>query len=588
MRSLIDLSCSTVEAHIRALSISELLRLPLIQRYQLLDYLSALDVLRLTESEFTEGLDEEKIWEGRCEGTGIDFTHFRDQDPPKHKVMFSTSIAPKDVYFLSLWTGIDRVIKSAGSRGVMDDLMTLLFSDKMKRDYSKRIPNALGIKLKALTSAESEALPNDSVTMSNRDCMRDVLILVLESGYRPSYISYNALMTHLEMRGDHDLLEKVLSKVTAVATPGQEMTKMWFEILLENAMPTLKLGVKDDCLSHICSCMQRAAERKGIEQLVLYIMDEEIHYRRLAGFLRKMSVSHQITLLELVAPNSKINRLSNVWHQHLKYLISYLLDFIQMPTFQCLRLYGVVTSTAAKNLISTFLSTPCSSPQSLELDRMHLDTGSTFHENEQNLLMKNTFYRFKTLVIDSIDIEDAESLGMHKYLRIKSSRLQNSCSGKIDSSFASISDWLLTQPNLKIGFLELRDYAYVTNDICIPSTATIENMKLFITVVRDAQGQWKSQLFFTALTNPSLQELTWHCRYSVKFFSERFLKSSAFTELLSSSIINHPPRQSLTKLTITINNVFDYKQVHYIVTAAFPNCQFQCYTAAEEQRPQNN
>ncbi|KAL5516597.1 hypothetical protein EMCRGX_G001980 [Ephydatia muelleri] len=344
VRSLIDLSCSTVEAHIGALSISELLRLPLVQRYQLLDYLSALDVLRLDKRGFMEGLDEEKIWEGRCEGTGIDFTHCTDQDPPEHK----------------------------------------------------------------------------------------------------------------------------------------------------------------------------------------------------------------------------------------------------MPTFQCLRLYGVVTSTAAKNLISTFLSTPCSSPQSLELDRMHLDTGSTFHENEQTLLMKNTFYRFKTLVIDSIDIEDAKSLGMHKYLRIKSSRLQNSCSGKIDSSFASISDWLLTRPNLKIGFLELRDYAYVTNDICIPSTATIENMKLFITVVRDAQGQWKSQLFFTTLTNPSLQELTWHCRYSVKFYSERFLKSSAFTELLSSSIINHPPGQSLTKLTITINNVFDYKQVHNIVMAAIPNLQFQCYTAAEEQRPQNN
>ena len=259
MRSLNDSSCSAVVAHIGNLSLCGLLRLPLVQRYQLFDSLSLLEILRLESGGFTEGLNAEAVWKGRCEGTEIEV-------PPQLRI----SISNPEACFQFLWNKLDHVMKE-NNCAVVKPLVRLLFSNKTNDSFIKRIPTALKadfIRLytyrqKSGRDGDAQAVREQAAKVAG-DCAKSVLALVVESGYRPSYISYNSLMAYLDANQE-PLVEKLLSKVTAVATPGEEMTKKWFQIALDNPMPALKVGVKGDVPPSISVTIQRAAERKQID-----------------------------------------------------------------------------------------------------------------------------------------------------------------------------------------------------------------------------------------------------------------------------------------------------------------------------------
>ena len=589
-RSLKCWSCSVLAANIGAYPLCELLRLPLAQRYQLLDNLSSLEIWRLESDGFTEGLDTEAVWKERCAVTpitGIDFTHQKDQDPANFKIEFYTSITSRDAFFLSLWDKLDKMIKERKYVHI-ESLLSMLFGDKTTSDYSRRIPDTLRTAFGLMVSADQPTsngigvlnnefiLSPDSTKMVG-SCMKDVLNLVLETGYRPSHIAYNAMMSYLEENEEYTLLERLLSKTIAISTHGEGLGKKWFEILLGNSNTTLKLGIKGGYLSSVCIPVLKAAERKRIEELVLYIKDEEICFKKLSDFLHALSHRNQIVLLDITAYQSN---LSNYRYKldHFKTFISFLHCLIKEPKFQCLRLCGLVTTTAAKSLILNFLSTPSLNPQTLQIDRMYNDSdgdGSAVRERELQrhpLPRTNTFYSFKTLIIDSIDSESAKTLRMHKYLKIKEDTVKPSH----DCEYGSVSDWLLTLPNLKIGCLELKDYDRNCGKVNIPSTACIERMKIFLIFGhgRRRNLQWLSPMFITTWTNPSLQELTWHSRHNCN----GGLGFHDYAEGLESALLNHVPGRSLKKLRITINYYFDDESISEVVAAAFPALQFSCYT----------
>ena len=197
VRSLKDWSCSTVVAHIRNYSICELLRLPLAQRYQVLDRLPALQVWSLEYEGFTEGLDTEKVWKARCRGA-TDFTHSPDLNPPKLKIVFINSITSEDAYFLCLWNRLDRLV-TVKDQSSMVSLMRILFSDNHACDrehYLNRIPDVLRNKSVDFKDVRHRPSPvGVDKTKMACDCARDVLNLVLESGYRPSYITFNSVLS---------------------------------------------------------------------------------------------------------------------------------------------------------------------------------------------------------------------------------------------------------------------------------------------------------------------------------------------------------------------------------------------------------
>ena len=361
-------------------------------------------------------------------------------------------------------------------------------------------------------------------------------------------------------------------------THGKGLGKKWFEILLGNSNTTLKLGIKGGYLSSVCIPVRNAAERKQIEELVLYIEDEEICFKQLSDFLHALSHHNQIVLLDITAYQSNLSNY-RCKLDHFKTFISFLHCLIKEPKFQCLRLCGIVTTTAAKSLILNFLSTPSLNPQTLQIDRMYNDNdgdGSAISEKELQrhpLPRTNTFYSFKTLIIDSIDSEDAMILRMHKYLKVVDNAVHCMVKPSDHHEYGSVSAWLLALPNLKIGCLELKDYDHNCGKVNIPSTACIVRMKTFL-IFFDRNHQWLSPMFITTWTNPSVQELTWHSRHNRTGSLGRY----DFAEGLESTLLHHVPGRSLKKVRITINYYFEDEKISAVVAAAFPALQFSCYS----------
>ena len=264
VRSLKDLSYATVISYVLIgdYSMSELLRLPTVPRYQLFDTLTVLEIWRL-ETGKGKGLDTQCdtdiLWEGRM---GLDQDTARSEgNPPQLKIAFSKS----EACFQFVWNTLDHMISMRETKYVKP-LMQVLFSNKTDDSYIKRIPTALKLDfihlyVRAKRESESDRYQAAKVAC---DCAKHVLTLVLNSGYRPSYISYNSLMAYLD--GNEDaLLEKLLCSITAVATPSAEMTKKWFHLVLNNSMPALKLGVRGDFPPNMYIFVQRTAEKKKLE-----------------------------------------------------------------------------------------------------------------------------------------------------------------------------------------------------------------------------------------------------------------------------------------------------------------------------------
>ena len=378
-------------------------------------------------------------------------------------------------------------------------------------------------------------------------------------------------MKYLE-KEQNRTLENLLSRVTAVCTNGDAMTMKWFEILLKNSKRTLKLGVKGDSLSHVYHIVQNVMKRKQIEELVLYINDVEISFQQLNDLL--MALLHNpIILLQIKAYKvSLCNYRSQI--EHFKTFTASLHLLIKLPTLQCLKFCGVLTTTAAKSLILTYLSTPCSSPQTLEIDGMYEDSdgvGATVSSMEQQIVQSTgEFYHLKSLIVDSIDLDDAKALRMHKYL--------SSNESKVIQCYGSISSWILCETGLKIGSLELRDYDYNCAKIIIPSTVCVKRMKMFCVNRTNCSDQWKSSLFLTAFTNPSLQELTWHARHTIQ---KRLSDPKAYyASGLSASLLGEVPGECLKKVRITISywrpEDLNLTSIVEAVATAFPHLQFSC------------
>ena len=225
--SLKCLSCSVLATNIGAYSLCELLRLPLAQRYQLLDNLSSLEIWRLESDGFTEGLDTETMWKERCTVTGIDFTHSKGVYQSNFKIEFCTSITSREAFFQCLWDKLGKMIKERKYLN-LTSLLSMLFGDKTTSDYSRRIPDTLRTAFGLMVSADQPTsngigiLNNDSTVSPDSaqmvgSCMNDVLNLVLETGYRPSYIAYNSMMLYLEENEEYTLLERLLSKTIAIS-----------------------------------------------------------------------------------------------------------------------------------------------------------------------------------------------------------------------------------------------------------------------------------------------------------------------------------------------------------------------------------
>ena len=259
VRSLKDSSCATVAANIEAYSMSQLLRLPSVQRYQLFDTLTLLQIWKLESGTFTDGLDPDVVWKGRGGGDAV-------PSEPTLNIRFSNS----EVCFQRVWNMLEHMMKENNCSDVKP-LVQLLFSNQTNDSFIKRIPIDLKkdfIRLytyrqKSGRDSDAQAAREQAAKVAG-DCAKGVLALVVESGYRPSYISYNSLMAYLDAN-QAPLAEKLLSKVTAVATPGEEMKKKWLPSVLNNAMPALKLGVKGDFPPNMYILVQRAAEKKKIE-----------------------------------------------------------------------------------------------------------------------------------------------------------------------------------------------------------------------------------------------------------------------------------------------------------------------------------
>ena len=72
------------------------------------------------------------------------------------------------------------------------------------------------------------------------------------------------------------ILKQLLSNVVAVNTPCEEMEEAWFEALLSNGIPTLKLCVRYDLFKYVQSCVRKCAERKKLDELIIRLRDKVI------------------------------------------------------------------------------------------------------------------------------------------------------------------------------------------------------------------------------------------------------------------------------------------------------------------------
>ena len=139
--------------------------------------LSLAEIWRLEKHELFEGLDIESFWNQEIMHrdislSGLDFVHRYDNSVLKWEALFSLSIGGREIFFQRLWKDLEHAEKN-------------------------KTRNHLDIVEKLLLGA-----PSDLTGISNgfvaETATREVLKLVVDCGFRPSYLSYGPLMDVLE------------------------------------------------------------------------------------------------------------------------------------------------------------------------------------------------------------------------------------------------------------------------------------------------------------------------------------------------------------------------------------------------------
>ena len=262
-------------------------------------------------------------------------------------------------------------------------------------------------------------VPSDLMEISNafvaETVTREVLKAVVDCGFRPSYLSYGPLMDVLECGENSAIMEHLTSDVIGVNTPWDKMDSIWFKSVLSNSMPTLKLSVHCDALpANISSGVQQCGNKK-IDELIIGFNHTRHESHILSKLTRSVLLSHCSHLRHLEISGFHPSHMGFRAVERVTVLSSSspLEWLLQQPHFTCLKLSGVISTIEAKSLILTFLSTPCTSQQRLELSNV---VSETEPENAvQSLPLNNSYYPRKCLLIDNVCMVHARKFSLNKY-----------------------------------------------------------------------------------------------------------------------------------------------------------------------------
>ena len=474
----------------------QLLRVPCSLRHVIIpfDKLSLVDLWRLEKRGILDGMFMDYFWDQTVEKkklnlSGLDFVHRYDIQPPKCKAVFYHSIGSRDIFFQRLWKDVENLFER---KDQVSTIHGLLFSASSGID----VPPSL-----RLTDTQSRSF-----------VAIEALKLALECGFRPSYLSCSALMELLKTNAE--IMKILTSRVIGVNTPCAQMEAEWFENVLSNPIPTLKLSVHNNVLSTISSCVLKCGERKKFDELIIRLDDKAETSEELSSFTSSIVKTHcsHLRLLEITNLHPSHVGFAGEPISHISSASS-LSWFLQQPNFSCLRLSGVVSTTVGKSLILTFLSTPCSSLQRLELRNMVAGKADSSVQS-LHLPENNNYYPLKSLLLDSICMSHAKELSLSKYLlhnsAVEQYKVSTECSSDCKSS---ITAWLFQIQNLRVGTLQVYDYGTNCIRINVPSTSCIGTLKFFVVVTSNSDGAiWTSPLFTSILLLPSLTKFIWDLR----------------------------------------------------------------------------
>ena len=535
-----------------------------------LDRLSLVDLWRLEKRRLTEGMDVNYLWNQvvAVKGVylhGLDFVHFYDIQPPKCKANFNHSIGGKDICFQRLWKDLENFSQR---RGMLQPIHVLLFST----------PSG------GMKDVPPEFMLTD--TQPRLYIVQMALKLVVDCGYLPSFLSYGPLMDVLQSKENVEIMKHLTSQVLGVNAPCEKMNDEWFERVLSNSMPTLKLSLHYDTLSNIRDHVLKCGARKKLDELIIRLKDEQktTGSDELTTFTTRVLQSHSshLRLLEITSLHPSHMGMSGRGAVTSISSASSLLWFLQQPHFSCLKLSGVISTTVGKSLIFTFLSTPCTSQQRLELSSMVPETADS---SVQSLPVNNDYYPLKSLLIDSTCMAHAKMLSLNKYLlnnhaveQFYNKHYQPACARKR----SDLTSWLFKLPNLKVGTLQLYDYDTNCTNITVPSTVCIETLKVFMVFKfhNDTYSNWTYPLFVSAMQLPSLCKCIWDIRTSTALD-----KGAIHFCNLSEILLNHKDLtlMKLEELTISIDqdlsdSAFEITRQKSEVTAILPKLKFMFFT----------
>ena len=499
-----------ISLHLLEFSVKQISRVPykLRRSFIVFDKFSLVDLWRLEKSGFMDGMDMENCWDQVVVDrgvplSGLDFVHRYDGQPPRCKAFFNHSIGGRDTIFQRLWKDLENLANKYPGPDSVTAIQNFLFS----------IPSAPVQKREGQQQVLMLAQPHSVTTIK-------ALKLIVDLGVRPSYLTHSPIMEYFKSDENAAAIMKHLtSQVIGVNTPCDKMGEEWFENVLTNSMPTLKLSVHYDLLCNISSHVLKCLERKKLDELIIRVNDKNVMIEELSSFTNGIMLrqSSHIRLLEITSlhqfhwglPGEILTIISSA---------SPLVWFLQQPTFSCLRLSGVISTAVGKSLILTFLSTPCTSLQCLELRNMVADTTAD-SSSVQSLPEGNDYYHQKCLLIDNISMAHAKQVRLNNYLLNKDAIEQyyatnpHAADQSAADSKSSVTSWLLNIKNLRVGTLQVYDYDTNCTHVCVPSTTCIEALKVFIVFKSDEICYtWTSPTFTSLLRLPTLCKCIWEVR----------------------------------------------------------------------------
>ena len=584
--SLQDQCIRCVTAHLVEFSAEHMSKVPYRLRYGLLRSLSLADVWKL-ENVLAEqvGVDVTRVWEQfmrdhRVSSTGLDFVHGYHEEPPQGKATFTKSLSDREICFQRLWNDL-QVLKQKRDPTSVPSIQRLLFSlsyDPLDRDFSELVPEEL-----KLDSIAGEVLARSVVRLFI------VAAIQVASRARPMFLRHCSIMDYLkpkrrllEQRKTQAIVKQLLSNVTAINTPSEEIGEEWFDLLLSNGKPTLKLCVRYDLFQYVVIVVRKCAEKKKIDELIIRLRDDVLPVLELSSFTIEMT-SHfpHLQLLEINSLHKpQVSILSAI---PAKFAPS-LQRFMENPHFSCLRLSGVVTTAVARSLVLTFLSTPCASKQRLHLANMCTDRNA-LDSKDQSLPERNDYYSHKHLSLDSVRMTHAKEFNMHIYQEnsdvIEQYYFPNT--ENHHSKNGTLTSWLLRLRNLKIGSLEIYDYhSNYFHGTVVPSTARIDVLKMFMVITSEEKCIWTDPLFDTIIVHPTLQK----CLLDLRILKLSSSRNNYYLKALSDVLLQRASSGNLSILSITVNKNHEtsaVEQVQQAVSSSLPRLVFDVETGIHVQ-----